>query len=329
LGIIKAIGKGTKTLYRVSSNLFDTPAVVLIYHRVATIDHDPRLLSVEPDNFARNLEHLKTHYRLIDIEEFVFRKKHGKRFPEKSVLLTFDDGYSDNLHEALPILEAHDAAAIFFISTFWIDHQREYWWDEIERIFSEEHHLPGRLDVEINDRKTTFHLTSKAERFNAYEKFRRLMRQSHAGDQSRLMNQLIRWSGLSEQARDSHRPMTGDEIARLDRSKSAVIGAHAHTHTQLSLYTPEEQLTEIKQSRDILEKIIERPVTLFAYPFGGKADYNRDSIRICRELGFDLCFSNFCFQIHRWTDPFQVPRMLVRNWDIETFKSRIDRFFKY
>lgn len=324
-----AIGKSVKTVYRFSLNLLDTPAVVLCYHRVTSLDNDPRRLSVVPENFGRHLEYLKSRYQLISIEDFAFRIKRGDRFPSKSVLLTFDDGYSDNLHEALPILEAHDAKAIFFISTYSLDRQREYWWDEVERLFSGNHLLPEHLHVDIKGRKLSWRLVTKAERLNAYDKIRKLMRQSQFSDQVKLIDQLTRWSGIDENMRDSHRPMNRQEVEKLSRSKSAVIGAHAHTHTQLSLYSPEEQRTEIKQSRDILEKIIDCPVQLFAYPFGGKADYNSDSRRICRELGFDLCFSNFRFQVHRWTDRFQVPRMLVRNWDLETFRSRIEHFFKY
>ena len=57
-----------------------------------------------------------------------------------------------------------------------------------------------------------------------------------------------------------------------------------------------------------------------------KCDYNRVSVRICRESGFVKAASNFPGQVHRWTDPYQLPRQLVRNWGIDSFAARIRDF---
>src|SRR5260370_33213581 len=50
----------------------------------------------------------------------------------KYILLTFDDGYCNNLR-ALPVMEEFNAPAVFFISC---DHVREgkaFWWDVVFR----------------------------------------------------------------------------------------------------------------------------------------------------------------------------------------------------
>jgi peptidoglycan/xylan/chitin deacetylase (PgdA/CDA1 family) len=325
----KLIRTSFRSAQRYLLNAIDTPAVVLVYHRVTHLDKDNRQLTVTPENFRDALQYLTRHYYMIDIEEFAYLKKSHKRFPPRSVLLTFDDGYADNYKEAVPLLESEGAAAIFFISTCRIDTGKEFWWDDIERIFLTGQTLPNRLEIEIGSRQVVCDTSSREKQREACETIRPLMRHSIADAQQKTIEALLQWSGLGPEGRASHQPLTRQEIKSMARSKSAVIGAHAHHHAQLSLHSPDRQHRGIKRSKEILEDIIESPVKFFSYPFGGREDYTSDTIRVCRKLAFDVCFSNFHFQVHRWTDRFQVPRMLVRNWDIETFKSRIDRFFKY
>jgi hypothetical protein len=78
----------------------------------------------------------------------------------------------------------------------------------------------------------------------------------------------------------------------------------------------------------ILENLIERPVRYFSYPFGLKKDYDAGSIALCREIGFKMACSNYYDQVHSWTDPYQIPRMIVRNWPIDIFKAKISQFFR-
>lgn len=127
--------KWLKLIYRSCCNLIDTPAVILLYHRVTDLSQDPQQLAVSPENFAAHLDILRKKYFLISIDEFVEIVTKGKKMPAKTVVITFDDGYADNLHEAIPILESKKAQAIFYITTSQIGTQRELWWDDLERIF--------------------------------------------------------------------------------------------------------------------------------------------------------------------------------------------------
>jgi peptidoglycan/xylan/chitin deacetylase (PgdA/CDA1 family) len=139
--------------------------------------------------------------------------------------------------------------------------------------------------------------------------------------------QLRTWAGLDRSGREENRPLTPEELQTLAESPWATIGAHAVTHTPLSVLSEDEQRYEIISSRDKLEKLLGREITVFSYPFGTKDHYDRTSVRLCREAGFRKAASNVPGQAHRWTDLYQIPRQLVRNWDAGTFAARVRGFW--
>src|SRR5262249_38259299 len=94
--------------------------LVLIYHRVLT-EHDP-LLADEPDaaSFAAQMDLLANLFNVIPFGEAVERLA-SNSLPPRAVAITFDDGYTNNLEVAAPILAARGLRATFFITTGFIE----------------------------------------------------------------------------------------------------------------------------------------------------------------------------------------------------------------
>lgn len=95
--------------------------VILCYHGVtarATPDpEDPAGLHVQVERFARQLDYLRKHFRVISLEEYLAARRAGKRLPAYSVVLTFDDGYRNFLTAAAPCLRERGLAATVFLVT--------------------------------------------------------------------------------------------------------------------------------------------------------------------------------------------------------------------
>ncbi len=318
----------TKQAIRSSMNLIDNPAIVLMYHRVTDIDKDPYQLAVKPEIFIRQIEQLKKFYTILSPDDFAEIVIKGKKFPKNCVVITFDDGYADNFLEALPILESFDAPALFYVCTDFLDSDKEKWDEQLTQIFLDDNKLPAELEISLNENKKVFDTSSLEKQAQTCNQLYQVLLHFSPPCRKEIISQLFNWANLSTKARSQNRAMTCDELKKMSQSKYTTIGAHTHNHSKLSSLGFEDQFLEIEKSKKILEKITSKKITYFAYPFGTKADYNKNSIKILKHLGFNLGVSLFYGQVHSWTNKFEVPRMLTGNWKENEFSHKISEYFK-
>lgn len=99
-------------------NLSKQQVVVLAYHNIVLNDEekakDPDSLTVK--EFEEQLKYLKdSGYTVISVDDYYEWKENNKQIPEKSVIITFDDGYSSFKYLAQPVLEKYGDKAICFL----------------------------------------------------------------------------------------------------------------------------------------------------------------------------------------------------------------------
>ena len=302
-------------------NLIDIPLIVLIYHRVIELPSDPEMIAVSPDNFRRQLDHLKQHYRIVRFGE------DWSVIKERAVAITFDDGYADNLLEALPILEELQVPATFFVSTGNLEVGKFFWWHRLEALLLGEGDFPPRFHLQDANFGRFWNCASPPDRQRFYAELCMLMRRVGSERQADWLAQLETWVGRRIEIDSRHRLLTVAELKQLAASPMVTIGAHTVSHAALAALPEEQQRREILTSKHLLEEYIGRPVTTFSYPFGRRCEYNRTSVELCRAAGFSKVAANFPGQVHRWTDPLQLPRHLVRNWDVEVFADELKGFW--
>lgn len=86
---------------------------VLMYHKVNDKPENP--VTVPTTVFAEQMSHLRElGYVVVGLDAVLDHYVEGTPLPEGAVLITFDDGYRDNLENALPALEAHGYPAVLF-----------------------------------------------------------------------------------------------------------------------------------------------------------------------------------------------------------------------
>jgi peptidoglycan/xylan/chitin deacetylase (PgdA/CDA1 family) len=314
-------------------------ALVLMYHRVTTLDNDPHLLAVTPQNFACHLEIIRRYGFAITLQELVILLKAGK-VPKRAVVITFDDGYADNLYQAKPLLEQYETPATVFVTAGHVTSQVEFWWDELDRLFLQPGVLPAQLRLNFNEDIREWDLSSAVEysqmdyqrdkdwhieredeptiRHRIFQELFNWLYTLSGKDKQKVLADLRKWAGTELTARSTHRTMTSSELISLAESELIEVGAHTMVHPDLASLPIEEQRSQIQQSKETLESFLKVPVISFAFPHGV---YTHDTISVLRETGFLNACTSHPSPVWGKADPFQIPRIGVRDWDQQTFES--------
>jgi len=93
---------------------------VAMFHRILPSD-DPRWPSCDPDYtlstelLSRSLQFFKRHYHVVSLAQVLALRRRGERLPPRALLISFDDGWSDNAEYALPLLQRENLPAVMFV----------------------------------------------------------------------------------------------------------------------------------------------------------------------------------------------------------------------
>jgi peptidoglycan/xylan/chitin deacetylase (PgdA/CDA1 family) len=121
-GVYRSIGETTRTL-RLMDGQDARMLRVLMYHKVNDLEGNP--LSVPCAVFDEQMSLLgELGYTVVSLDAVLDHYAEGTPLPEGAVLITFDDGYRDNLANAMPILRKHGYPAVLFVPIGYLDDRR-------------------------------------------------------------------------------------------------------------------------------------------------------------------------------------------------------------
>lgn len=286
-----------------------SPLSILIFHRVHARP-DP-LFPAEPDavRFDRICGWLRGWFNILPLGEAVKRLRDG-RLPSRAACITFDDGYADNLHVALPILQRHGLTATFFIATGYLDGGRMFNDTVIETV---RRAVDNSLDTagistRLPDRLP---LSSNADRTRAAVALIGELKYLDAAARQAWAVELGRRAGCAQLPEDLM--LTSPQVRSLHQA-GMEIGGHTVNHPILAKLGDDEARREIAEGRLRLEEITGGPVTLFAYPNGRPGDdYSARTVELVKEQGFAAAVSTAWGVSRTGTDRFQLPRFTP--WD--------------
>lgn len=248
-------------------------AVTIIgYHRVVADIEKAEVnsiygLVVSKETFREHCRILQENFDVVSLEEAAEFLESGEFSYLPKAVITFDDGYLDNYEEAFPVLKEFNLPATIFLPTTMIgkdeplSHDKAFWLAKnaleqnvkLENVFlkagltKEKAHVSDALDLcdkivylPVKQRDIIISELEKALSINEYPKEYRL----------------LDWEMVRE----------------MDRNGIS-FGNHTATHPVLPLEDEKLFVSEIFESKEILEKELGKTVASFAYPNG---KYNED-----------------------------------------------------
>lgn len=290
--------------------------VVLLYHRVTDLKHDPHGLAVRPDRFAEHCEVLRRRCDVVPLG--------APMASVRQVAITFDDGYADNAGDARRILAAAGLSATFFVTVGRVGKQLEMWWDRLEQIVLECETSADAIEVEIAGRPLWIDIRSPRARDRAYLALFWRLRPLHPETIERTLDEIEHAFGVQPVDRARYRWMTVDELRALAATEGMAIGAHTITHPCLSMRSRDEQWREIDGSRRELQTLLGSDTGHFSYPYGGPDAVDDVTTQLVREAGYTSACIATPGIARADGDPLRIPRNVVGDWDGGAFERWLD-----
>ena len=203
--------------------------------------------------FEKQLKFLKKNFGFKYPDEFFKQSSKGI-----SILITFDDGYKDNHDIALPILKKHNAKAIFFVVSKFINSNDFLLHDKVRYLVQNKLLKENYADLPLQMYKG---------------------RNDYSEKMIAKINQLFKYKKLPR------RMMNYNEINEIINS-GFIIGNHSHSHRGLSFLDYDSQEEEILKCQNVLSKF--GIINTIAYPNGLS---NTQTYLILKELGIEYGFS--------------------------------------
>ncbi len=307
-------------------------ALILGYHRVARSALDLYGVCVTPEHFAEHLAALRKWTNPIRLSTLVQHLKEGS-LPPRSVAVTFDDGYADNLYHAKPLLEAYEIPATMFVSTGYDG--REFWWDELNRLVLTSQADPRELHLEapnINFPRTrrvlrteTEHPDEASTRSHFSQELYNFLLPLDVDDLHFAMDAVRTWSGLIPPIEANSRALSMEELLTLAGHELIEIGSHTRNHLFLQRLTPERQREEIVAGKQDLETLLGRPVAGFSYPNGRSTVETR---QIVRDAGFGYACTSLHNVVRPGVDLYDLTRFWQQDVEGDKFISGLTLWMK-
>lgn len=315
-------------MYRLLGNIV-SPAgprarlAILAFHRVLP-EPDPLLADeVDAADFERLIMFLRREFNVLPLAEACARLGRNS-LPARALSLTFDDGYANNAHVALPILLRHGLSATFFVATGFLDggtmfNDRII---EIVRGAPPGGHDLGALALSAPGLPPLLSLTLAGDdsRRAAIDALIPHLKYRPLDARRELLDRLAAALGGT-----SPPPlmMRAGDVRRLADS-GMQIGGHTINHPILMQLDERTARAEIVGGKRRLEEITGSPVTLFAYPNGKPGgDYDARHVELVKRAGFAAAVSTINGVAGRDTDRFQLPRCGLWNQSPRRLGARL------
>ena len=320
-------------VFSIASILHRRKTLFITYHGVSRDSEEFEAWTmVREGEFRRQMAFLKDHFECLPIEKVL--NQNGGLGNRPGVVVTFDDGYANNLELALPILEESGIPATIYVTTWHVCERRLFWPDKIW--MAAKRSKVSRIDLTgIADslRYYSLHGTGKQWQDGVLEILEDVKRTDPSSREECVEQIVTRFQESSEAGPfeieiegNPFTPLTSDQISELAAHPLITIGAHSHCHSLLDQIPLSLARKSITRSKDILTRITGREVKHFSYPNG---NFNLDIVKIIQKAGFSSAVTLQPGYYKKGDNPHLISRYIVwTHMSFQLFKAKLTGAFE-
>jgi peptidoglycan/xylan/chitin deacetylase (PgdA/CDA1 family) len=231
---------------------------------------------------------------------------------------TFDDGFADNLTNALPVMEKFAAPFTAYISTGMIARSIDAWWFGVAALvrLRDSIELPGLGRFECADHAGKQRVYSAIETA-IHQDFGLLP----------AVREAIAAAGIDIPALVDQEGLTEKQLRTLSQHPLVTIGGHTTTHQNLARASAATVYAEMADNRQFLQNLTGKPIVHNAYPYGHSGACGTREAEISRSVGFRTAVTTragMVFPAHR-DHLHALPRIcLTRDENISTLHCKLN-----
>jgi peptidoglycan/xylan/chitin deacetylase (PgdA/CDA1 family) len=243
-------------------------------------------VSATPESFSQQMAYVKKNYNAITCEHLAAWLDGKIDLPPRALIITFDDGYYDNLAHALPVLKANNLPSVIFLTTDFMGASAPFYWDFVAYcfLFTRRDHadLPAMGLQSWNDEST------RDAVMHRWIESVKILPEAEKQQAIQDIADILDVSVPAKAFFDLY--LTWDQVRELSQS-GVEFGAHTASHPILTRISIEQVREELEKSKKRIEEEIKKPVISFAYPNGQGGDFSPQVIDAVSKAGIKVAFS--------------------------------------
>lgn len=288
-----------------------------MYHKVGN-NYSEFIPALNSKVFEKQIKLLTKLYDVVSLED-IFSQRIKDRKRAKAVI-TFDDGYKCIYKYAFPILKKYKIPANVFLTVDAVESNQPIWSDLLSCYIG--FTKMNALELSIGENKFHFELTDRNRRLNSLNQIKALLKGLQEAQKLLLLEEIKQKLDVDNPDNGILDMLSWDEIKEMSEN-NIYFGGHTLTHPILTKITLEKAKHEVLNSKEIIEKMIGRPVTTFAYPNGQSDDFNSDIKKILSESGYKSACTTVFGKNDINTDRYELRRIYTSGNSLFKFRLRL------
>ena len=278
---------------------------ILTYHRISDKQDLDDPLKVSLESFEGQMRYLEENFHILSGDELTRIIRKGRGFPEKSCLITFDDGWSDNYTNAFPVLKKRGIPALIFVTTDFIGKNRVFWHERLRQtLLRSSGESAGRFIGEgvrpeaARKQIKSILMKARSGRAAAINRLVEALKPFDATELETLAENLEKELGVNTE-KDGHLMLSWEQIREMS-SGGVTFGSHTKSHAILTQIDRVSVVEELRASKQIIERETKKPAHYLAYPNG---TFDSEIAGVAKDLGYLAGFTcvpginSFCNEV--------------------------------
>lgn len=196
--------------------------------------------------------------------------------------LTFDDGYADNLHAALPVCQRKRVPMTTYVTSGFVQRKHVAWWHLLEHLISD--HETIRLRVQGCD--TTLDCTTLSDKQTTFDRIAQWLTLASKPERAAFLDEVCtRYGSVSREYAESLF-LTEAELREFNRSDYACVGVHGASHCAFASLSYDGFYREFDESITYLTALTGTTPRHLAYPYGNSASVTERTFDLAYKQGF-------------------------------------------